>query len=110
MNLQTKILKQYLALNDQITLKTISEETGIQFTRVFRILNGSKMRLDEYEIIRKKVFEKMGMGGMLEELAHECSTSLNYSAIKEIEMMMKRKIELNQLLTKSNLNKNRELA
>ncbi len=110
MELQKRIIDQYLNLNPSITLRKISSDTGIQMTRVFRILNGSDMKLAEYEIFRKKVTEKLGLCGVLEELAHECSVLLSDESIKEIEMMMKRKIQIKNLMTQINQTQNLELA
>ena len=49
MNYQESILKRYKETFPKHTLKNISEETGIQMTRVFRLLNGAEMKLKEYE-------------------------------------------------------------
>ena len=37
------------------TLRKISEDTNIQITRVFRILNGSEMKISEFEIFSSLV-------------------------------------------------------
>jgi methylglyoxal synthase len=92
MELQKTILSQYMLLNQGPTLKKISEDTGIQLTRVFRLFNGSTMKLSEYQIIQQKVKEKMGLTDTLEEIAFDCSLKLSVEAIKEIEVYLKRKI------------------
>lgn len=94
MDLQKTILKQYTLLNDKPTLKKISEDTGIQLTRVFRLFNGSTMKLSEYQIFNKKVKEKMGLTDSLEAVAFECSLKLSPAAIKDLEVLLKRKIEV----------------
>ncbi len=49
MSLQSSILHRYrLAFPDE-PLRETSEKTGIQLTRVFRIINGSEMKLKEFE-------------------------------------------------------------
>lgn len=93
MDLQTTILNQYMLLNFKPTLKQISEDTGIQLTRVFRLFNGSTMKLSEYQIFSKKVKEKMGLTDGLEEVAFECSLKLSPEAIKDLEVFLRRKIE-----------------
>lgn len=110
MELQKRIIQQYLDLNPNITLRKISSDTGIQMTRVFRILNGSEMKIAEYEIFRKKVTEQLGLCGVLEELAHECSISLSNDSIKEIEGLMKRKIQIKKLMNQINNTQSLELA
>lgn len=93
MDLQKTILNQYMLLNGKPTLKKISEDTGIQLTRVFRILNGSTMKLSEYQVFNRRVKEKMGLTEGLEAIAFECSLKLSADAIKDLEVFLKRKIE-----------------
>ena len=93
MDLQMTIMNQYMLLNLKPTLKEISEDTGIQLTRVFRFLNGSTMKLSEYQVFNKKVKEKMGLTDSLEEIALECSLKLSPDAIKDLEIFLRRKIE-----------------
>lgn len=92
MELQKNMIEQYLLAHQQPSLKKISEDTQIQITRVFRILNGSKMKLSEYEIFHKKVKEKLGLESNLEKLAQDCFIHLNADSIREIESLMNRKM------------------
>ena len=93
MELQMTILNQYMLLNNKPTLKQISKDTGIQLTRIFRLFNGSTMKLSEYQIFHKKVKEQMGLTDGLEEVALECSLKLSPEAIRDLELFLKRKIE-----------------
>lgn len=94
MELQKTILGQYMLLNKGPTLRKIANDTGIQITRVFRLFNGSTMKLSEYQIFQRKVKEKMGLTHTIEEMAFDCSLKLSPEAIKEIEIYLKRKIEI----------------
>jgi hypothetical protein len=94
MKLQKTILKQYMLLNQDPTLKKIANDTGIQQTRVFRILNGSTMKLSEYEIFHHQIKEVMGLSNSLETLAVECFSKLSSESIKEIEILMTRKLAI----------------
>ncbi|RPJ74199.1 MAG: hypothetical protein EHM20_11005 [Alphaproteobacteria bacterium] len=94
MELQKRILGQYVLLNDGPTLKKIADDTGIQITRVFRLFNGSVMNLAEYQIFQAKVKEKMGLTHTLEAIAFDCSLKLSPEAIKEIESYLNRKMEI----------------
>ncbi len=49
MSLQQNIIKDYRLAFPNDTLREIANRTGIQLTRVFRLLNGSPMKLAEYE-------------------------------------------------------------
>jgi hypothetical protein len=93
MELQMTILNQYMLLNNKPTLKKIAADTGIQLTRIFRLFNGSTMKLSEYQIFNRKVKEKMGLTDGLEAIAFECSMKLSPEAIKDLEVFLKRKIE-----------------
>lgn len=94
MELQKIVLGQYMVLNNNPTLKTIAADTGIQFSRVFRIFNGSSMKLSEYQIFQQRVKEKMGLTDTLEAIAFDCSLKLSPAAIKEIEIYLNRKIQI----------------
>ena len=94
MDLQKTIIQHYMLLNHQPTLRNIAKDTGIQMTRVFRILNGSTMKLSEYEIFHQRVKDQMGFSSSLENLAHQCFNELNVESIKEIENLMSRKIAI----------------
>ena len=105
MELQKTILEQYMLLHEQPTYKKIAKDTGIQMTRVFRIFNGSVMKLSEFQIFQQKVKCKMGLTNSLEELAFNCSMNLNQAAIKELETLLKRKIATWKLVKDTNKNK-----
>ncbi len=93
-NTQDNLLKRYLQLRENPTLREISQETGIQLSRVFRLLNGSSMKLSEYEIFTRIVEEKMGLENSLIQMARECFEKLSRDSIVEIEFLLKRKLSL----------------
>tara|TARA_B100001971_G_C18268024_1_gene596413 strand:- start:94461 stop:94820 length:360 start_codon:yes stop_codon:yes gene_type:complete len=49
MNLQKEIIAKFNRQFPNATLKEVSKKTGIQITRVFRIINGYEMKVSEYE-------------------------------------------------------------
>ena len=51
--LQTAIIDSYKKKFPKDKLRHISEKTEIQITRVFRILNGSEMKISEYEAFQE---------------------------------------------------------
>ena len=85
MQSQNYILNQYKSLYPNSTLRSISERTNIQQTRVFRILNGQEMKLSEYESFKSAINKKFTDNhpdlyfSMVEELK-----SLNLIQIKDI--------------------------
>ncbi len=94
MDLQKKLLSQYEQTFEEPTLRKMASDSGIQLTRLFRIFNGYQMKITEYEIIRKKVLERKGLIGNIEELAFNCSTKLSMEMNQEIESYLKRKLEI----------------
>lgn len=94
MNFQKSILDDYLKLFKKPTLKLISEDTGIQMTRVFRILNGAVMHLNEFEVIYQKVQNAKSEQNSLKDLVLECELNLSREVLIGIEQMLKKKIQL----------------
>jgi hypothetical protein len=98
---QRKILEQYLSLLTHYTLKSISIETGIQLCRVFRLLNGSPMKLQEYEIFVKLINHKIGLCKGLAEMAQECTEKLSTVDIQDLAKHMERKLKVWNLKNRS---------
>ncbi len=94
MNFQKSILDDYLKRFKKPTLKQISADTGIHLTRVFRILNGEIMHLNEFEIFYKKVQEKKISHGNLKDLFFECEINLSAETLFNLEQMLRKKIHL----------------
>ena len=101
MSLQTNILKDYRSLFPQDTLREISNRTGIQLTRVFRLLNGSPMKLAEYESfydiidLENTKSEKTSALKLLRSHGHQ----LSGSEMTKICDFIQRKIQFNTLVT-----------
>jgi len=61
MQLQQKILRDYRKCFPQDTLKEMNQRTGIQMSRIFRIMNGMEMKVTEYENMVQAISqEKLG--------------------------------------------------
>lgn len=97
MNLQKSILEDYLQRFKKPTLKLISADTGIQMTRVFRIMNGAIMHLDEFEVFYKKVQERKSNQGCLGDLLFECELNLSREVLDGVGQMLRKKIHLAKL-------------
>ena len=92
MCLQKKVLDEYLGPRSP-TLREIALDTGIQVTRVHRIMRGSAMRLDEYEIFRRKAQEREG-GTKLQEMIAQIEECLSAEKIREIESLLERSLKI----------------
>ena len=97
MSLQVWIIDKYIRSTGFKTLKEISKDTGIQLTRVFRILHGKDMKLKEFEIFQKKSFFNLDKSLKIVSLANECAFKLDEKNILEITKFMKRNIKVSDL-------------
>lgn len=86
---QKLVLDEYLEAYGKPSLREMSKDSGIQLTRLFRIMNGMEMRLEEYLILKKRIQAKMELG-CLNDLAFKCEACLPLRAKKELDEMMKR--------------------
>jgi hypothetical protein len=59
MTLQNKTLQRYRQLFPHETLREVSQRTGIQITRVFRLFNGKTMKVGELEAFERAISEKI---------------------------------------------------
>ena len=97
MSLQKWVIENYIRSTGFKTLKEISKDTGIQLTRVFRILHGKEMKLKEFEIFQKKSFFNLENSLNIVLLANECAFKLDEGKVLEITNFMKRSIKISEL-------------
>lgn len=57
-NVQRHLLNRYMELMGNPSFRQISDDTGIQVTRVFRIFNGQELKLNEYLIFKERINQK----------------------------------------------------
>ncbi|HXH29915.1 MAG TPA: hypothetical protein VNJ01_03815 [Bacteriovoracaceae bacterium] len=57
-SLQQKTIQRYRQFFPEDTLREISSRTGIQITRVFRLMNGKNMKVGELEAFERAVTVK----------------------------------------------------
>ena len=96
MSLQKKIIDRYRILFPKDNLRQISERTGIQLTRVYRLLNGKAMKTHEYEAIENVIRESIKVNpnySRFENLFEQASETLTNYEIGEIADYIERKIE-----------------
>lgn len=110
MNLQKKILQDYRAAFGHQTFREIARTTGIQQTRVFRIFNGSSMKLCEYEVFQQMVQFRQAKRPRLFQLLKDCELRLKPEGLKEIEQLMDQKMRLWSALNSVNSSQARVAA
>ena len=92
-NLQEATIKQYKELFPKETLKEISVKTKIQITRLFRLFNGSEMKISEYEVFQNLMDEKVNNNDFY-KLAKKCTQTLSYNRMNYIYAQMSQAIKV----------------
>lgn len=109
MNLQEIIIKRYFEYYPKHSLRQISKNTNIQITRVFRILNGSQMKLNEYEsfdeAISKTKFHTTKTDQFI-NLSRECLCHLSDEKISELMIEMNQALKMKSFLNNFQHNTN----
>ena len=82
--LQKQVLETFMVEFGKPTLKEISKFTGIQATRVFRILNGYSMKVEEYETFQCLIYSKKGGSKDFMSLAWDCYLDLSDQELRKL--------------------------
>ncbi len=90
MDQEEKIIKTFREVYKKQTFQSLSLITGIQKTRLFRIMNGAGLKFKEFEVISGLVGEKLGRA---------------YSDYfyKQLNFIPKEKQELNDSMTREKM-------
>ena len=94
MSFQESVLRQYMRTSGNTTLRSMADDTGLQITRIFRLLNGAEMKLNEYQRFYGKIQDQYGSKNNLQSLVDECVFKLPISSIKEMENILLKKLKL----------------
>ena len=88
MNLQETVLTKFKAAYPGLSLKEVAELTGIQVTRVFRIFNGSEMKLKEFEVLEKILQERNESGETFVQFQKVMNSFYNSATHGELQELM----------------------
>ena len=100
MSLQDKIIYQYRQLFPHDTLRDIAARTNIQLTRVYRLLNGKRMKLEEYEAftsVLNKHSKKSIHFNQCTKILNEINEHFSANEVTEINEFLSRKIFIKKL-------------
>ncbi|OFZ22540.1 MAG: hypothetical protein A2202_03010 [Bdellovibrionales bacterium RIFOXYA1_FULL_36_14] len=97
---QKEILQKFMRLFNQPTLQEISNQTGIQITRVFRIMNFAPMKFSEYLIFKNLIDSKICPEDSIGSTLDRSLGELSLDTIGDIKQQIERKLLLKKLLTK----------
>lgn len=96
MSVQKIVLKQFREVYPSAKLKEISEKTGIQITRVFRILNGAEMKVSELESFQVLVQDPKRNKKFI-DISHDCALNLTPKRRLYIQSIMEQALKLHAL-------------
>lgn len=101
MSLQKKIIEQYKSAYPGQSLGQISNTTGIQVTRVFRLFKGATMRLREYEAIYQAILKKQVTAASLDceflYTAQKAVSTLSSTTINDLSNRMNHLIRISSI-------------
>ncbi len=110
--LQQFILQEYWNLKGNPSLKYVAQETGIQLTRIHRLMNSHEMRISEFSIFKDLVEKKSHLPTLtinvaskssLAELAQELEDFLDEEEKIDFASLLEREIKKQRIKkTKSN--------
>ncbi len=100
MKLQKWVIEKYINLTGLNTLNDISKDTGIQITRVFRLIHGKEMKLKEFEIFQSKIFKNLKKSSSILSLINECLLKLGDPKLEEIDETLRRALLIWELKKK----------
>jgi hypothetical protein len=93
-HLQQKLISTYKEIFPKDTYKDISNKTRIQQTRVFRIFNGSEMKLSEYEVIEGVTKDTKPSLFDLRKVIRLCEKTFSFDEIGELLEEINYKLEI----------------
>lgn len=98
MSMQKIALKQFHECYPHAKLKEISEQTGIQITRVFRILNGAEMKVSELERFQEATNTNKANQSFI-DISRRCALNLSEGRRKFIQGIMEQSLKLHSFTT-----------
>lgn len=96
MKMQNYVLKRYRELYPHHTLKEISDQTGIQISRVFRLFNGSEMKVSEYEAFQNFLEGNPSNTFHFINIARKCLEVLSPESIEKMNIEMQMLLNLKE--------------
>lgn len=93
--LQDIVIRNYKQTYPQDKLKDIASKTSIQITRVFRLLNGSEMKLKEYEAFEKAIAPDKTQVQLINQFKY-CLNELDPSSIDFLSGQLMHLVQINK--------------
>jgi hypothetical protein len=99
MNPNEDLLKRFNAEYGKLTYREMAEITGLNVSRLFRLQNGSAMKVSEMVVFKKLIGQKAYSENSLREIFEMCLEKMNLKTQRELELMLLRKLTLVDMLS-----------
>ena len=90
MTVRNRLLALYFSLAQRTTLRAMAQETGLQVSRIFRIMKQDNLKVDEWKRFSALICKKLGLEKDLIALAEECLSELARDDLQRILNFMER--------------------
>lgn len=97
---QQAILKRYRETYPKESMRSTAKKLGVHYSRLSRIINGSEMKVSEYESFNKLIAHKSITNDYSIRLFNEAMSKLPKKRIKEITILIERSLINYQIVHK----------
>jgi len=91
---QEELIRSFMETFDNPSYREMAQIASIQTTRMFRLINGAPMKLEEYLKIKDCLYKRQDGHGVFDELALECALKLDTHSLEKIIQIMRRRLSL----------------
>ncbi len=95
--LQNEVLSEYVKMLGNPPLRVISENTGINMSRIFRLYNGSEMSLKEYQVFKNEMMRIKEISS-LDDLIERCLYKLSKDKLSKIVVDLERSLVVSSVV------------
>ncbi len=98
MAIRNNLIELYFSLAHYPTLRGAAQETGIQVSRIFRIMKQGNLKVEEWKTFSKLACQKLGLEEDLLSLAETCLVQLKKEDLEDILHYMQRALRYGKIL------------
>ena len=98
MSLQNRVLNDYRLAYPNYSLRETAALTGIQLTRVFRLLNGSAMKLEEYERFSRVTYKLPTQTSYADKIIREALSRFSEAETGKLVEIIEKKLKWHDIV------------
>jgi len=104
--MRNNLIERYFSLSHYPTLRGAAQETGIQVSRIFRIMKRGNLKVEEWKIFARLACQKLGLEDDLLSLAEDCLAQLQKEDLEDLIHYMQRALRYRKIFQDNELRKN----